>query len=349
MYACGFTEGMLSDPSRLNWDGDGPRPVPWAAWYPVDSDAVVREYLIGEPDSPLFTMGDVAVDAQISPESQTWPLVLLSHGTGGSAQGLGWLGRSLATRGYLCLGVSHHGNSAIEPYRAEGFLCWWERAADLSFALEQVNGLERIGGRANPDLTYVVGFSLGGYTALALAGAITSVERFEDWLTANQISGGGPKEFPDLSEHVPALLASSEQFRLSQSRGRADYGNPRLKAFVTLAPAPPVRAFEPDSVAAIDKPTLIIAGEADMEAPFEHCASWLKQRNPRFDLRSLGPEVGHYVFLCEATAHGKRVAPDICQDPATIVRKDIHSSTSKMINAFFEEVDLGSGLSLQHD
>jgi hypothetical protein len=47
---------------------------------------------------------------------------ILSYGTGGSAEGMGWLGQRLACLGYICIGVNHHGNTAIEPYRAEG-LC----------------------------------------------------------------------------------------------------------------------------------------------------------------------------------------------------------------------------------
>ena len=42
------------------------------------------------------------------------PLVLLSHGTGGSAVMLAWLGETLARAGYVVAAINHHGNTATE-------------------------------------------------------------------------------------------------------------------------------------------------------------------------------------------------------------------------------------------
>ena len=80
---------------------------------------------------------------------------------------MSWLGTRLAQRGYICIGVDHHGNTATEPYRAEGFICWWERALDLSLIIDQVNQIPAIENHVNLNEISVVGFSLGGYTALA--------------------------------------------------------------------------------------------------------------------------------------------------------------------------------------
>ena len=52
------------------------------------------------------------------------------------ALGMEWLGRRLAQRGFIALAVNHHGNTGLEVYRAEGFLCLWERARDLSALLD---------------------------------------------------------------------------------------------------------------------------------------------------------------------------------------------------------------------
>ncbi len=61
---------------------------------------------------------------------------MLSHGTGGSAMQLAWLGSVLARHGFIAVGVNHPGNNALEPYTAEGFVLWWERATDISDALD---------------------------------------------------------------------------------------------------------------------------------------------------------------------------------------------------------------------
>lgn len=86
------------------------------------------------------------------------------------ATSLGWLAQRLAAAGYIVLGVDHHGNTASETYRAEGFLCWWERPRDLTVALDIVAESGPFAGRLDlADIT-CVGFSLGGYTALSAFG-----------------------------------------------------------------------------------------------------------------------------------------------------------------------------------
>src|SRR5690606_20682621 len=96
---------ILQDGSRPHWTEEGsPRPVRVTVWEPT----------AGGPT----------------------PLVLLSHGTGGSIEALGWLADALCEAGWLVVGVDHHGNTAVEPYAPEGFGFVWERPRDLSYALD---------------------------------------------------------------------------------------------------------------------------------------------------------------------------------------------------------------------
>ena len=79
----GFRDGVLYDKKRSNWDAAGPRPISWSLWYPAADDT--RESEI--PERSWFQKAAVARDAPIRPEAVPYPLVLLSHGTGGSAAG----------------------------------------------------------------------------------------------------------------------------------------------------------------------------------------------------------------------------------------------------------------------
>lgn len=157
----GFAEGLVHDSSRTDWDGAGPRPISWAAWYPADADAIEAPMRAGGPGEPLFDIGAVAHDVAIAASESRMPVVLVSHGTGGTAASMGWLACALAERGYVVLAASHHGNTAIEPYRAEGFLCWWERARDLSVLLDHLMTEVRFAGCLDPDRVFAIGFSLG--------------------------------------------------------------------------------------------------------------------------------------------------------------------------------------------
>ena len=64
-------------------------------------------------------------------------------------------------------------------HRAEGFLCLWERARDLSALLDVMGSDREFAGRLDIDRVFVGGFSAGAYTAMALLGAITVSSRFQ--------------------------------------------------------------------------------------------------------------------------------------------------------------------------
>jgi len=104
MFKTGFIEGSAADAERSNWSGDGPRPLTWAAWYPAEDAAVEEPGFIGPPDQPLFVMGPLARGARLSESAKRWPVVLVSHGTGGTATGLGWARR--------CRHCRHRGQSS---------------------------------------------------------------------------------------------------------------------------------------------------------------------------------------------------------------------------------------------
>lgn len=339
MYTVGISRGTIEDETRRNWANDGPRPVAWVAWYPADDKAQgeVLSIPASATDSVFILTGGV-LDAAVNSSRVTWPVVLLSHGTGGSAFGMDWLGARLAAHGFIAIAVSHHGNTALEPYLPEGFICWWERASDLSFALDVLSQGKMFSHYIDFSRVFAVGFSLGSYTALAMAGAITQMQLFDDWLETIPHKGpNGPKEFPDLSEHFQKLITGSAEFRASQDRHHQNYLDTRIKAVLALAPPPPVRAFTPQSLSAIDIPVSIIVGPADTEAPPEPCAKWLDAHLPNSHLTLLDKEVGHYVFLNEATEFGKTTEPDICIDANGVIRSEIHHQTLLAALTLFEK------------
>jgi predicted dienelactone hydrolase len=322
-FAAGYREGLLSDPRRTNWQGDANRPLNWSCWYPAGSQAPLAEQVAGPPNTPAFTNGLVAPDAALNDSGAPYPLVLLSHGTGGSALSLGWLGAGLARHGFVVLGVNHHGNTAREPYLPEGFICWWERMRDLSFLLDWIEVGNLFRGRIDPARTYAAGMSLGGYTVLGLAGAITSLDRFQAWAKGKP-GADGPREFPNIAGQFEQLMKTSEPFRMSLERQGNNYLDDRVKAVLALCPAPTVRAFSPESISSISMPVRIICGAADKEAPADDCALWLGQQNPSFAVEILPGDVGHYVFISEATEIGRKIMPDICIDPPGVDRKAVH-------------------------
>lgn len=326
-FKVGFRAGRLEDPFRTNWDGIPPRPIRWSAWYPAPSSVIEQDLA----PSPHFLMGAVARDAPLVEDHDRFPLVLMSHGTGGTASSLGWLARRIAADGSIVIGIDHHGNTAAEPYRPEGFLCWWERAADLSAALDVLSTGGPFADRLDLDQVSAAGFSLGGYTVLALVGAITDMKLFREW-SASRAVGRGPREFPDLADHIDQLLERNAVFRASWERQSESFLDRRIRCVIALAPAPTVHAFTLESLRAVKAPVTIAVGEGDTEAPAS-CSTWLHAHLPHSALHLLGPEVGHYALLCEGTAAGKEAEPEVWQDPPGVNRVAVHDRVADIVLA----------------
>ncbi|MBF9052236.1 dienelactone hydrolase [Roseobacter sp. HKCCD9010] len=329
MSTCGYRTGVVQDKSRSNWQNSGARLIAWTAWYPAQRIASAKP-----PEPGFFVSGDVALDAPLAGLSML-PIVLMSHGTGGTAESLGWLARYLAGAGYVVLAANHHGNTGLEPYTAEGFVCWWERASDLSFLLSYISQDSFFGDRLDLDQTFAVGFSLGGYTVLKMAGAQSSMDEFQRWRTENGIVDVGPREFPNAGANVSNLISSSAAFRASWARSSDDFTDKRVKSIAAIAPAPTVRAFTRSSVSEIAMPVLLITGGNDAEAPSEHCADWLMAQNVSFDRVDLGREVGHYTFLDFPSDRILIGKDPLFTDHEGVYRAEVHNQSAASIHAHF--------------
>ncbi|WEX76230.1 hypothetical protein PYH37_004522 [Sinorhizobium numidicum] len=328
MLRVGFTKGKIEDGSRPNWTGNGSRPIAWSAWYPTDDDAE-KDFRSNSQAGSSFIAGEVIDNARLGGRRDLYPVVPLSHGTGGTAAGLGWLGQRLARQGFVAVGVDHHGNTATEPYRPEGFLCWWERSRDLTVLMDRIVLEGPFAERLDLDHIFAAGFSLGGYTVLSLLGAITDTSLFLDW-AGDQPWGSGPREFPDLATKIGPLLETSAVFRASWARQSLSYKDARIKAALLCAPAPTVRGLTPESLREIRVPVVITVGGADLEAPSEPCSEWLTEYLPRCAFEPLGPTVGHYVFLCECSDSGRKHEAEICIDAPGVDRRSIHDRTAAL-------------------
>lgn len=243
------------DDERPNWSADGPRPIRAHVW---------------RPDQ---TMGGT---------------ILVSHGTGGSAEEMEWLTGAFAAAGFLSVAVDHHGNNSVDGYEPEGFARWWERPRDLSIVLDRLGADEDLGPVG------AAGFSLGGYTAAALLGARVDAELYAA-LFAGTIPAVPPPEYPSLVEELRARLSDDDVAGWVADAGR-DYSDARVRSAFLVCPAI-ARMLDEGSLAAIDRPVAIRSAEADDIAPPVDNADVYAQSIPGAELRSVGVEVGHYAFI----------------------------------------------------
>jgi len=120
-------------------------------------------------------------------EDKVWPVIIFSHGLGGSRDGYEYLGRYWAGRGYVCVHLQHLGSDdAVWRQSSQIMKSMKEAAAngenavhrplDVSFAIDQLEILNREAAplKGKLDLTRIgiAGHSFGGFTVMAVIGQV---------------------------------------------------------------------------------------------------------------------------------------------------------------------------------
>lgn len=334
MFKIGLKVLPYMDAQRSHWDGRGPRPMITDIWYPADELSKEQDIFIGPPGKPLFFAGRVAPEAEITSDQESFPLIMLSHGTGGTARQHAWLAEALCRYGYIVAGVNHHGNTAIEPYILQGFLHVWERARDVSAVLDQLLDDPLFGAHINRRQIGATGFSLGGYTVIALAGGVLDLARLKRayYAPGRDLYSEIPPEFPDKA----AFMAQFDFLVEHDQDHKQSFRDERIKAIFAIAPVLG-EAFDAAGLAPVKIPVKIVVGAADTLAPPRYNAARFAELIPQTELELLEGAVAHYTFLAESTALGREVLPLFCIDPPGVDRLAIHQKVGEWARFFFDE------------
>jgi len=306
-------------------------------WYPAATGAAEATLDVGPPGKPLFTSGAAAPNAEFA-DGKPRPVILLSHGFGGSARMMGWFGTALARHGYVVIAVDHPGNNGRDPMTVAGAVLSWERPGDLRTALDAAKADPAIGPHLDLDRLGAAGFSAGGFTTLVEAGARVDFGRLLKFCDAHPDDGvcAPQKEFQFSRADAAALFAKPEG-AAALDHTKDNLSIPGVKAAFAIAPAI-VQSLDPESLKAIRAPVAIVLGDADKVAPPPTNGEVAAALIPGAKLTVL-PRVGHYDFLAECTPAGDAVVP-VC--PTDAPRAATHEAAIDEALALFGEA-LGGG------
>jgi predicted dienelactone hydrolase len=334
LHAVGFSLRNFAVPPGYNWRGSDTHTLSGIVWYPAEAGNEEKDQYIGPPKAPIFYAGRAAKNATLAPSFGKYALVALSHGTGGSALQMAWLGTYLAARGFIVVAVNHPGNNSVTGYTPQGFAEGWERAKDISAAISDMLADPRFGSQIDPGRIGAAGFSYGGYTMMELAGATTDWNRLVAWCEEGK-NTCNPPEMPDLVEKFKAIEQQPDVQDALEHAGDS-YRDPRIRAVFAIAPAV-ARAFTPESLEKISIPVEIVAGAADSIAPPAENAQFFAANIKGAKLTILPGGVGHYTFLDVGTDAGKKQLPQLLVDNPGVDREAVHRQVGEMAADFFDE------------
>jgi len=317
-------EFAIGQKNLLLEDRDRNRPIKTEIWYPTH-DTSGSNVSVNYP----FKLPRTSFNAKIA--SGTFPLVLLSHGTGGNRISQMWLAGELAGNGYIVASVDHYGNT-LDNKIPENFVRIWDRPLDLTFLLDKLLQDTVWSKSIDPKKIGMAGFSLGGYTGMALAGSKTNFEFIQQFADTKQ----GKSEFiiPELGD-IRYLL--TPELIQEGNRNSSDLKDDRISAFVIMAPALGAAFRSKDQFIPVRAPILIIGAADDKRTPVDFNARHYHRLIGHSQYLELGDGAGHYIFMNEAKNWLKREAKTIFHDKNGIDRAEIHQEVTKVIINFLDK------------
>jgi len=244
------------------------------------------------------------------------PLVVLSHGHAGSRWGHHDLAVALAQEGYIVAAVEHAGDSWDDQsaFRSDRSLIG--RPYQVSAVIDAVLADPRLGPLVDPARIGVAGFSAGGYTALALVGAIPDFFRVAGYCQRH------PRD--------PEICGGPFRHELELHKPLAD---PRIRAAFLMAPL--AIFFGPDAFEGVHAPVFLASAQKDsVLLPAENANVVLDALGGRLLLANEIPRAEHGVFLAPCSDELKAHVP-LCLDPPGVDRAAIHAQLQGELSAFF--------------
>lgn len=283
----------------------------------------MRVSLFFPPAQPLEGLpvqrGPWWVDAlDATPAAGAHPLIVISHGHGGSRFGHHDLATALARAGFVVAAPEHLGDTAGDVSGVGTARVLFGRAWQVRATVDAVLADSRFASVVDPQRIGVAGFSAGGYTSLLTVGAQPDFTLLTGYCQRHPKDAelcAGPRQLDVASPAQPTK-------------------DTRVKAAFVMAPLGAF--FGPNAFDSVTAPVHLAFATADeVLLPTENALP------VRDGLKTLeGVEevagAGHFVFLAPCPPAFASEAPPLCRDPKGVDRIATHAQLATSAVRFFE-------------
>lgn len=315
----GLVERSFSDDSR-------DRMLDAYVWYPTDQAEPVEMV-----NANIVFNGFTAVlTASVDIGSDTAPLVVFSHGSGGNRGNQGWLALELARQGAIVVAASHPGSMSLDS-APETNIQTWNRPADISFVIDAMLADAQFGPLIDADRIAVVGHSLGGYTALAIGGGELSLDQYIAFCN----------DFPSAPDCAFYREGGVDLTQVDRERFEQVNRDARVKAVVAIDPAF-AWSFTDATVADMQAMLITAPESGGFDAPLDgsHLQTQMSLGDNFIELEG----AHHFSFLpsCKSIGYYLLMVMEedgefLCWSEAGRERAEIQAETSNRIAQFLTD------------
>lgn len=279
-------------------------------WYPTTAPAA--------PHALELYAQTVAIDAPVAGHDR--PLVVISHGNGGSYAGHYDTALALARAGFVVASLTHPGDNWRDQRSALDITA---RTRAVSALIDYM--LDRWPGHAalSPGRIGAFGFSAGGLTVLTAAGGVPDLARL----------GQHCADHPGFFDCT--LIASHRDAVASLSATPAWHADHRIRALVVAAPALGF-AFDRARLATLTMPIQLWRASDDHVLPQPFYADAVAKNLPVAPDYHVVPGADHFDFLAPCSTLLAAQVPTICHSAPGFDRAAFHATFNAAIVAFFK-------------
>jgi predicted dienelactone hydrolase len=306
-FEAGFVDVTLKDPVEGG-------PMRAIVMYPTRAAA-------GTTRVGLFTLAAVR---EAAPAPGSYPLIVFSHGSGGTPLGHHDSLAALARAGFVAAAVEHPRDNNRD---GSGFGTDLQMIGRPHHIVALIDGLlshPALGPLIDKNRIGMVGHSAGGYTALLIGGAVPNFALAKEY---RAVVGANPA----LQQNLQRADAVGQERRKPDLQYVSD---PRVRALVLWAPGFGY-AFDRDGLSKVHVPILLYRPSEDDLVPHPWGAERIAQLLPTLPEYHVLEGAGHFVFFAPCPWLLSWTARQVCTDPAGIDRTAIHERLNAEMIAFF--------------
>jgi predicted dienelactone hydrolase len=301
--------------SELRIPNGDQKPLLVGIWYPTD--AVAEAHPLGA------YVQTVAPDAPVA--GQRLPLIVMSHGNGGTYQNNYDTALVLAKAGFVAIAVSHTGDTHEDQSRAFFVM---DRPQHMHRLIDYMLSEWPDRARLDANRVGIFGFSSGAFTALVAAGGVADLSLTEAHFEAH----------PDYYDSQLGKRSGSEAIAMLRSKLPAStwVHDSRIKAAVAAAPALGY-TFGREGLKDITIPIQLWRAGDDHILPHPDYAEAVRIALPTPPEYHVVENADHFDFLAPCTDILRQVAPMICVSRPGFDRAAFHQTFNAEVVRFFEE------------